>query len=133
MVKADNKFANFYSAVKRLNESNVLYKKNSDNDIYQDALIKRFEFTFELAWKTLRQFMIDSGYLVKSLSPKGTLAQGYQESILQNELVWVQMLEDRNLSAHDYGSEIAQIIADRISNKYVKELTKLSKYIAESF
>ena len=133
MVKADNKFANFYSAVKRLNESNVLYKKNSDNDIYQDALIKRFEFTFELAWKTLRQFMIDSGYLVKSLSQKGTLAQGYQESILQNELVWVQMLEDRNLSAHDYGSEIAQIIADRISNKYVKELTKLSKYIAESF
>ena len=66
MVKTENKYINFNNAVKRLNEANVLYKKNSDDDIYQDALIKRFEFTFELAWKTLRQFMIDSGYLMRS-------------------------------------------------------------------
>jgi len=133
MVKTENKYINFNNAVKRLNEANVLYKKNSDDDIYQDALIKRFEFTFELAWKTLRQFMIDSGYLMKSPSPKGVLSQGYQEQILQNEQIWLDMLEDRNLSAHDYGHEVVKPIADRISIKYTKELTKLAKYIAESF
>ena len=58
MTKLENKYENFGNAVNRLNEANVAYKKNSDNDIYQDALIKRFEFTFELAWKTLREFML---------------------------------------------------------------------------
>ena len=133
MVKSANKYVNFSNAVKRLNEANVLYKKNSDSDIYQDAIIKRFEFTFELAWKTLRQFMTDCGYLVSNPSPRGVLAQGYQESILSNEQIWLDMLDDRNLSAHDYGYEIVKPIADRISNKYAKELTKLCKYMAESF
>jgi len=132
MAKTENKYINFSNAVKRLNEANVQYKKNTDNDIYQDALIKRFEFTFELAWKTLRQFMIDSGYMMKAISPKSILAQGYQENILQNEQMWLDMLEDRNLTTHDYGHEVAKPIADRISLKYAKELTKLAKYIAEA-
>ena len=55
MIKLANKFDNFNKAVKRLNEANIAYKKNRDDDIYQDALIQRFEFTFELAWKTLRE------------------------------------------------------------------------------
>ena len=42
MTKLENKYENFGNAVNRLNEANVAYKKNSDNDIYQDALIKRF-------------------------------------------------------------------------------------------
>lgn len=74
MIKLANKFDNFNKAVKRLNEANIAYKKNSDNDIYQDALIQRFEFTFELAWKTLREFMTDQGYQLEILSPKGVFA-----------------------------------------------------------
>ena len=71
MIKLANKFDNFSKAVKRLNEANIAYKKNSADDIYQDALIKRFEFTFELAWKTLREFMTEQGYQLEILSPKG--------------------------------------------------------------
>lgn len=54
MAKLNNKYDNFSNAVNRLNEANIAYRRNPENDIYQDALIKRFEFTFELAWKTLR-------------------------------------------------------------------------------
>ena len=61
MTKPENKNANFSQAVKRLNEANIGYKRNADNDIYQDALIKRFEFTFELAWKFLREYLEDQG------------------------------------------------------------------------
>ena len=131
MIKLANKFDNFNKAVKRLNEANIAYKKNSENDIYQDALIKRFEFTFELAWKTLREFMTDQGYQLEILSPKGVFAFAYQEGLLSDETLWLDMLESRNLTSHDYGHELSKVIADKISNRYCKELTKLDKYIAE--
>ncbi len=131
MIKLANKFDNFNKAVKRLNEANIAYKKNSDNDIYQDALIQRFEFTFELAWKTLREFMTDQGYQLEILSPKGVFAFAYQEGIISNETLWLDMLDSRNLTSHDYGHELAQTIADKISNRFCKELSNLAKFISE--
>ena len=132
MTKLENKYENFGNAVNRLNEANVAYKRNSDNDIYQDALIKRFEFTFELAWKTLREFMLDQGYSLEILSPKGVISFAWREGIISNEELWLDMLQSRNLSAHDYGRELSADIADKISNRYCKELTALKKYIADS-
>lgn len=132
MTKLENKYENFGNAVNRLNEANVAYKKNSDNDIYQDALIKRFEFTFELAWKTLREFMLDQGYSLEILSPKGVISFAWREGIISNEELWLDMLQSRNMSAHDYGRELSADIADKISNRYCKELTALKKYIADS-
>lgn len=132
MTKLENKYENFGNAVNRLNEANVAYKRNSDNDIYQDALIKRFEFTFELAWKTLREFMLDQGYSLEILSPKGVISFAWREGIISNEELWLDMLQSRNMSAHDYGRELSADIADKISNRYCKELTALKRYIADS-
>lgn len=132
MTKLENKYENFGNAVNRLNEANVAYKRNSDNDIYQDALIKRFEFTFELAWKTLREFMLDQGYSLEILSPKGVISFDWREGIISNEELWLDMLQSRNMSAHDYGRELSADIADKISNRYCKELTALKRYIADS-
>ncbi len=131
MTKPENKNANFSQAVKRLNEANIGYKRNTDNDIYQDALIMRFEFTFELGWKSLREFLIAQGYRLELPSPKGVFAFAYQEGILQDETLWLDMLESRNLTSHDYGRELSKEIADKISNRFCKALSDLNKYIAE--
>lgn len=131
MGKFENKYENFSRAVKRLNEANVAYKKNSDDELYQDALIKRFEFTFELAWKTLREYMTDQGYRLEILSPKGVFAFAYQEGILQGEQIWLDMLEARNLTAHDYGRQLSQEIAEKISLRFCKELTALYSYFSK--
>ena len=126
MKKLENKYDNFNRAVKRLNEANTAYKSNCDDELYQDAFIKRFEFTFELAWKTLREFLTEQGYRLEIPSPKGVIAFAYREGIIENESVWLDMLESRNLTAHDYGRELAAGIAEKISVRYCKELTALS-------
>lgn len=132
MTKLQNKYENFNTAIKRLIEANIAYKRNADNDIYQDALIKRFEFTFELCWKTLREFMLDQGYLMEIASPKGVFALAYQEGFLNDEEIWLDMLESRNLTSHDYGRKVAEMIAEKISNRYTKALTDLGKYISSA-
>lgn len=129
MKKLNDKFDNFNQAVKRLNEANIAYKKNTVSDLFQDALIKRFEFTFELAWKTLRQYLIDEGYRLESVSPKGVLSFAYQERILNDEELWLDMLECRNTTTHDYGRELATVCADKISNRFCKALSDLNRFI----
>ena len=131
MTKTQNKNANFAQAVKRLNEANIAYRRDPKNDLYQDALIKRFEFTFELGWKSLREFLIAQGYRLELPSPKGVFAFAYQEGILKDEALWLDMLESRNLTSHDYGRELSKEIADKISNRFCKALSDLNKYIAE--
>lgn len=130
MIKLDNKFDNFKNAVKRLNEANTAYKSMKSNELYQDALIMRFEFTFELAWKCLREFMLAQGYLKDGLnSPKVVLTKAYGESIISDESAWLSMLNDRNLMAHTYDNAIALRIAEDISNRYAKTLAALVKTI----
>ena len=128
-----DKYDNFAKAVKRLNESNTAYKSEPTNEFYQDSIIKRFEFSFELAWKALREYLTEQGYSLSTGSPKAVISPAYQEGVLQNEKLWLEMLESRNLSTHDYGNELAASLAQSISEKFVKELQKLVKYINDNF
>lgn len=132
MTKLENKYDNFSNAVNRLNEANIAYRRNSRDDIYQDALIKRFEFTLELAWKTLREFLIEQGYRLDIGSPKGVVAFAFREGIIADENLWLDMLNARNATAHDYGRELSADIAEDISNRYCKELTALKKYMFDN-
>lgn len=132
MSRMVDKFDSFSNAVKRLNEANIAYRKDKDETLYQDSLIKRFEFTFELAWKALRDFLIEEGYALKIASPKGVISFSYQEGFLSDEKVWLDMLQARNGTAHDYDRILAAEIAEDISNKYSKELQKLCKFISDS-
>lgn len=132
MGKLENKFDNFNNAVKRLNEANIAYKKDKSDTLYRDSLIKLFEFTFELAWKTLREFLFAQGYSLTVASPKNVIAFAYREGFLNSEEIWLDMLDARNSTVHDYDDELSDKIADDISNRYCKELQKLCKFIFEN-
>lgn len=132
MGKLENKFDNFNNAVKRLNEANIAYKKDKSDTLYRDSLIKRFEFTFELAWKTLREFLFSQGYSLAVASPQNVIAFAYREGFLNSEEIWLDMLDARNSTVHDYDDELSDKIADDISNRYCKELQKLCKFIFEN-
>lgn len=132
MSRMEDKFDSFNNAVKRLNEANIAYRKDKKETLYQDSLIKRFEFTFELGWKALRDFLTEQGYALKIASPKGVISFSYQEGFLADEQVWLSMLQARNGMAHDYDRILAAEIAEDISNRYCKELQKLCKFISEN-
>ena len=70
------------------------------DEIVMDGTIQRFEFTFELFWKTLRRFLQREG--IDTTSPKNTLRHAYRRGLLDQEQLWLDMLEDRNRSSHVY-------------------------------
>lgn len=128
----ENKLINFNKALKRLNETNTLYKSDKKNAIYRDALIQRYEFTFELAWKTLKQTMEDNSFLSNSInSPRNIIHKAYIEKFIDNQDIWLDMLNTRNNIAHTYNEHYAIEIATDISVTYIKKLSQLSKVLQD--
>lgn len=120
------KFENYRNALCRLQEG--IAKFDQANDLLRDGLIQRFEFTFELAWKTLKAIFDDEG-LVGLNSPKIVLREAFAARLIEKDEVWLLMLSDRNTTAHIYNEELASEICGRIITEYVHELTKLEVQI----
>ena len=67
MSKYKTKVENFCLAAQRLNEANKAFRSEPENELYRDALIQRFEFTFELGWKSMKEYLEDQGLTVEMI------------------------------------------------------------------
>lgn len=114
-TKIKNSISNFETAYSKLEEYLAL---PIENDRDRAGIIKAFEFTFELAWKTFQKIAIDEG--LEAGGPKSSLKQAFKMNIIQNEAesIWLQMLEDRNLMSHTYRDTLSKIVVERIQNDY---------------
>ena len=100
------------------------------DEALRDSIIKKFEYTFELSWKTIKAYLEEEGYEEMS-SPRKVLKQAFESNIISDEEVWSNMLEARNSTAHTYDEEKAIYYEDVIKNKYIKKLDELIKKLNE--
>lgn len=126
MNNSKRKFENFKNALDRLKDG--ILKFDEANDLLRDGLIQRFEFTFELSWKTLKVYFEDEG-LIGLNSPKAVLREAFSAGIIKNDELWLRMLNDRNLTSHIYSEQVAIEICDNIKEKYVIALNELKEQI----
>lgn len=124
-----DKYEKYLQAVERLNEAVQDYEKTPIESI-KDGVIQRFEFTTELAWKTLREYLIDQGY-VELNSPKSVLNQSFVIGLFSDERVWLNIINDRNMTSHIYDEKTADEIFQRIKNQYVEEFEKLKSKLGQ--
>lgn len=122
------KVENYLKAVQRLKEGTAEHLKHPENDMIRDGLIQRFEFTFELAWKASKEYLIDQGVPNDLHFPKQVLRAAYKNYMIDDEQIWLKMLESRNSTSHIYDDRIAAAIANDITNCYLPVLEKLAVY-----
>ncbi len=82
------------------------------SDIVRDAAIQRFEFSFELFWKTLKVRAERDG--LRAVSPRESLRAAFQLGLLDDDEQVFQMLEDRNRTSHLYNAAMAEDVFGRI-------------------
>ena len=129
MELLSNKVENLRKAVERLSEG-ILELQANQSSIVRDGVIHRFEFTTELAWKATREYLMDQGF-VDINSPKSVMKEAFSYGLITDDKIWVQLLNDRNLTSHIYKEEIADEICERIIKTYFQEFKALSKRLAE--
>lgn len=124
------KLENYKKALARLGE---VLKKDLADDIVIDATIQRFEFTMELAWKTLRAFLLEEGIAREEISsPKAVVRAAFAANVIENGDVWFAMLEARNITSHVYEMQEAEKIVTDIKEKYFAELERLLRILEEN-
>ena len=114
MSKADALRADSLRALQALDEALVRWAATPTDTLYRDGLIQRFEFCFELAWKTVQAIAADEGTPLRS--PKTALAHALRAGWTGDEPLWFRMLEARNLCSHTYDADTAQEVAEQIAD-----------------
>lgn len=114
------RFKNYCKALATLEEVSLMAEKLSV--LEQDGLIQRFEFTFELAWKTMQDYLSETGY-TGLRGPRHVIKQMSNDDMI-DPYTWDQMLEARNLLTHAYDEEMSRRYLSRILSDFLPELVK---------
>ena len=124
------RFSNFKKALTKLGE--VATRENVDDlsDLEKEGMIQRFEYTFELAWKTLQDLLEFKGYR-DIAGPNPVLEQALKDGYISNEKQWRNMKKSRELTSHTYNSETADDIASNISDTYFDLFKQLELRLEE--
>ncbi len=126
-IRWKQRYDNLQSAYLRLQEAVAANKQAPDNQLIQMALIKSFEMTFELSWKTMKDYLKYNGIDVKM--PREIIKQAFATDLITDGQLWMDMLEDRNLMAHTYDEARALEAVDHICRRYLTGLEQLHQYL----
>lgn len=108
------RFNNFNKAFAQLENA---VEKGNYSELERQGLIKAFEFTYELAWNTLKDFLQANGY-VDIVGSKDTIRLAFKVGLIEDGDNWMNMIKSRNLSAHTYNQDTAEEIQVSIQNTY---------------
>ena len=119
-IRWKQRFMNFKDVYKHLKYA-VTEVKNP-NDLEKEGTIQRFEFTHELAWKVMKDFLKDKG-IQGIIGSKDATRLAFQNEIITNGQVWMDMIESRNKTVHTYLDEILEREYQLITTNYFPFIT----------
>ena len=99
---------NFNHALKQLGKA----VSETPSSIVRDATIQRFEFTYELCWKTLKSYLEDI-HGVRAVSPRMVFKEAFALDLINNEDIFIEMIESRNTLSHTYNEGQAKVIYEK--------------------
>jgi nucleotidyltransferase substrate binding protein (TIGR01987 family) len=124
-VRWKQRFDNFKKALVQLDEADELSRQRPLSRLENQGLIQAFEFTDELAWNTLRDFLIFHG-VTDLVGSRDTSREAFKRQLISDEDGWMMMLNDRNRSSHTYNETTADDIVAHIHACYVALFHRLS-------
>jgi len=115
------RFNNFDKAVKQLTK---FIEKGELSELEQQGLIQSFEYNYELAWNTIKDFYENQGEIGIQGS-RDAIRMGFKRGLIVNGETWMKMIKSRTLTSHTYNEDIADKITKDIVHIYYHEFLKL--------
>jgi len=123
------RYRHFIQACEQLKNAVELVEQRDLSELEEQGMIKAFEYTHELAWNTLKDFIEDKHGLRNLYGSKDSTREAFKRGLIENGEVWMDMIKSRNLSTHTYNREIAQKIVHAVRYNYHAEFAKLIEYL----
>lgn len=111
---------------KALRQLTRFIEKGELNELEQQGLIQSFEYTYELAWNTIKDFFETQGES-GILGSRDAFRLAFKRGLIENGEIWMEMIKSRIQTSHTYNEDVAEDIATRIVNQYYEEFIRLHK------
>lgn len=121
------RFNNFEKALKQLSR---FIEKGQLNEFEKQGLIQSFEYTYELAWNTIKDYFELQGE-INIMGSRDAFRVAFRRGVIIEGEIWMDMIKSRIASTHTYKEEIAEKVADDITKLYFAEFNKLYNYFAK--
>lgn len=113
-IRWKQRFENYQKAVRQLTR---FIEKEELNELEQQGLIQAFEFTHELAWKLMKDYLAYQG-VFGVIGSRDAVRRSIEQGLIDNPDQWIEMIGSRNLTSHTYNETIAAEIAQKIKEDY---------------
>ena len=129
-IRWRQRLESFRKAFGHLSKAAALAKERELSDLEQQGLIQAFEFTHELAWNVIKDFLESRG--TKELyGSKDATREGFGKGLIEDGEAWMAMIQSRNRTSHAYNEQTADEIAEAILSSYVQEFEQFLKKFTE--
>jgi nucleotidyltransferase substrate binding protein (TIGR01987 family) len=125
------RFDNFKRAFAQLADAAAQAKQRKLSVLEEQGLIQAFEYTHELAWNTLKDFLEARGTAVKIYGSRDATREAFAAELIVNGEAWMKMIEHRNETSHSYNERIAAAIVEAILTLYVTEFEGFQRHFLE--
>jgi nucleotidyltransferase substrate binding protein (TIGR01987 family) len=101
------------------------------NALEKEGVIQRFEYSFELAWKTIKDYLEDSGVVFALVAPRQVLKDAFAVKLMTDGQVWIDMLDHRNLLSHTYNFASFETAIEAIVARYLPAMAMLHAFLLD--
>jgi len=124
-IRWKQRFNNYLHALQTLTDAVELAQQRPLTKLEQQGLIQGFEFTHELAWNVLKDYLDAQGF-VGLIGSKNATRQAFKDALIQDGDAWMDMIKARNLTSHTYNTAIASSIAGDILTRFYPAFTAMA-------
>jgi len=130
-IRWHQRFSNYKKALTQLQSAVELSEQRELTPLEKQGLIQSFEYTHELSWKTLKDFLEYRGNTQEIYGSKDASRQAFSNGIITDGETWMHMVKSRNLTSHTYDEETVEKIVDIILGSYIFEFEKLEEKLSQ--
>lgn len=127
------RFDNFRDALAKLSEVVARLSRGELSELEREGTVQRFEYTWELAWKTLRDYLADNGNAVNVPSAANVIRAAFQVNLIEDGDAWIMAMKARNEMSHEYNSDAFERIVVEIKDKYLPLLISVGQKLNDEY
>ena len=125
-IRWKQRFNNYIKAFQTLVAAVELARSRELSELEQQGLIQSFEFTHELAWNVLKDYLEEKG-IMGLIGSKDATRAAFKAGLIEQGEDWMKMIEDRNRTSHTYDPYVAQAVAENILERFYPAFEKMAK------
>jgi nucleotidyltransferase substrate binding protein (TIGR01987 family) len=120
------RFSNYLKAFRTLADAVVLSEQRTLSTLEQQCLIQGFEFTHELAWNVLTDYLEEQGF-VGLIGSKNATREAFKNALISDGETWMDMIKARNQTSHTYNTSVAESIAQDILTRFYPAFSAMAQ------